>query len=47
MDECTLSKDIVNPNIKLKNRFSVLKNKQVEEDEFSATPDQNTEEDQV
>ena len=45
-DECTQLKDIVNPDIKLKNRFSVLENKQVEVGEFSATPNQNTEEDQ-
>ena len=46
-DECTQLKDIVNPDIKLKNRFSVLENKQVEAGEFSATPNQNTEEGQV
>ena len=42
----TQLKDIVNPDIKLKNKFSVLENKQVEAGEFSATPNQNTEEDQ-
>ena len=46
-DECTQLKDIVNPDIKLKNKFSVLENKQVEAGEFSATPNQNTEEGQV
>ena len=39
-DECTQLKDIVNPDIKLENRFSVLENKKVEAGEFWATPNQ-------
>ena len=30
VDECTQSKDIINPNIKLKNKYSVLENEQVD-----------------
>ena len=45
--ECTQSKDIINPNIKLKNKYSVLENEQVDGGESSAISNQKTEEDQV
>ena len=47
VDECTQSKDIINPNIKLKNKYSVLENEQVDGGESSAISNQKTEEDQV
>ena len=47
MDECTQSKDIINPNIKLKNKYSVLEIEQADGDESSATSNQKTEKDQI
>ena len=44
-DECTQSKDVINPNIELSNRFSVLENEQVNVDKLGATSNQKTEED--
>ena len=44
-DECTQSKDVINPNIGLNNRFSVLENEQVNVDKLGATSNQKTEED--
>ena len=41
------SKDIINPNIKLKNKYSVLENELVNGGESSAISNQKTEEDQV
>jgi hypothetical protein len=47
VDECTQSKDIINPNITLKNKYSVLENELVNGGESSAISNQKTEEDQV
>ena len=44
-DECTQSKDVINPNIELNNRFSVLENEQVNVDKLGATSNQKTDED--
>ena len=44
-DECTQSKDVINPNIELNNGFSVLENEQVNVDKLGATSNQKTEED--
>ena len=44
-DECTMSKAVINPNIELNNRFSVLENEQVNVDKLGATSNQKTEED--
>ena len=42
-DECTQSKDVINPNIELNNRFSVLENEQVNVDKLGTTSNQKTE----